>query len=463
MTWHIFAFDEIIIIIRLSFHLIIFEPMISDSCKRLFTTVICAFWLTIWVAQAQSVEAIDPSSSKPPTASQTNTWSTKDTQPVPPQTRPPTDSNAPYPWCVQQLYRISGYYSPKPNQQVTTRDTYEQEIRLNGRGTNGASGMPVFNGMVAAPKSYAFGTIIVLPGLGIGQVQDRWWAIVASDWYDRIDVWLGEWDEGIHRAKSVGLRWVIGWYCPGSVTKNVGFDYAKIPQYTNFVDVAFWSIDQNIGRSGPLVTKLQSYLRSLGYLTNDTLPWIYDQQMRELVCRFQIDQLGLSGNEDYCGVLGPQTRSMLKKMLVKKWIFSDVGLYALSNSATISSLFTQPNVRPAWNYQVEPILVTQPKPTISQNIINLQTIKTSFTKVIELWEESDSVVVLQKILAREWLFDRKVTWYFWPITQAALAQFQLKYKLIDSLKHPAAGRTGPATRALLTKKQNLLRFQSSTK
>jgi hypothetical protein len=64
---------------------------------------------------------------------------------------------------VQQLYRISGYYSPKPNQQVTTRDTYEQEIKLNGRGVNGASGIPVFNGMVAAPKSYAFGTIIVLP------------------------------------------------------------------------------------------------------------------------------------------------------------------------------------------------------------------------------------------------------------------------------------------------------------
>ena len=74
---------------------------------------------------------------------------------------------APYPGCVQQLYKISGYYSPKPVQDVYTRDTYEAEIRLNGRGTHGASGAPVFNGMVAAPKNYAFGTVIILPGLGI--------------------------------------------------------------------------------------------------------------------------------------------------------------------------------------------------------------------------------------------------------------------------------------------------------
>jgi hypothetical protein len=84
-----------------------------------------------------------------------------------------SSEQAPYPGCVQQLYRISGYYSPKPVQDIYTRDTYEAEIRLNGRGTHGASGAPVFNGMVAAPKNYAFGTVIVIPGLGIGQVKDR--------------------------------------------------------------------------------------------------------------------------------------------------------------------------------------------------------------------------------------------------------------------------------------------------
>jgi len=35
--------------------------------------------------------------------------------------------------------------------------------------------------MVAAPKSYAFGTVIVIPGLGVGEVKDRGGAIVANE------------------------------------------------------------------------------------------------------------------------------------------------------------------------------------------------------------------------------------------------------------------------------------------
>ncbi len=403
--------------------------------------------------QAQSVEAAILSN---PTSSVITTSSQPVVQAVSQTKISSWDTRAPYSGCIEQLFKVSGYYSPKPNQKVYTRDTYEQEIKLNGRWVNGASGMPVFNGMIAAPKSYTFGTIMVLPWLGIGQVQDRWWAIVASDWYDRIDLWLGEWDEGIHRAKSVGLRWVIGRYCPGPVTKNIGFDYAKIPQYTNFVDVAFWSIDQNIGRSGPLVTKAQSYLRSLWYLTNDTIPWIYDQQMRELVCRFQIDQLWLSGSEDYCGVLGPQTRGTLKKMLIKKWVVLDGSIYSLSNTKTISSLFTQSNVRPAWNYQLEATTLLVTTGSFWSVALNFNAIKASFTPSPELGDESNDIIVLQKILKEEKLFNRKITGYFWSITKAALVQFQLTHKLIDSLQHPAAWYIGPSTRSLLVQKQKKL-------
>ena len=439
--------------------------MISDLCKRVSLLLVIYYCININQVFAQNVESIDWS----------NQASTElaviSQQPVQQASQIITQDNPPYPWCVQQLYRVSGYYSPKPVQDVYTRDTYEQEIKLNGRGVHGASGMPVFNGMVAAPKSYAFGTIIVLPWLGVGQVQDRWWAIVTSDWYDRIDVRLGEWDDGIHRAKSVGLRWIVGWYCTWLVTQDVWFDYDKIPQYTNFVWVAFWSVDQNIGRGGELVTKLQSYLRSLGYLTTDTLPWIYNQQMRELVCRFQIDQLWMDGSEDYCGVLGPQTRNILKKMLIKKWVISNESIYTLLNSKTISSLFTQPNVRPAWNYQLESTLVTKPvnQPMVSQTntvtplAIDLSATKIAFDADIKFGETSTNVVVLQKILARERFFDYKITWYFWPITKAALIQFQIKYKLIDSVSHSDAWYLWLATRTLLTKRQRLLRFKSSKK
>jgi hypothetical protein len=39
----------------------------------------------------------------------------------------------------------------------------EEDKILNGNGTHGASGRAVFNGMIAAPKSYAFGTRIYVP------------------------------------------------------------------------------------------------------------------------------------------------------------------------------------------------------------------------------------------------------------------------------------------------------------
>ncbi len=54
----------------------------------------------------------------------------------------------------------TAYYSPLPNQSFYLRGSYEGDLRLNGNGTNGASGKEVFIGMLAAPKTYDFGTKI---------------------------------------------------------------------------------------------------------------------------------------------------------------------------------------------------------------------------------------------------------------------------------------------------------------
>ena len=53
---------------------------------------------------------------------------------------------------------ITAYYSPLPNQEKYVTGDFESEKRLEGNGTNGASGRPVFTGMVAASKQYPFGT-----------------------------------------------------------------------------------------------------------------------------------------------------------------------------------------------------------------------------------------------------------------------------------------------------------------
>lgn len=46
---------------------------------------------------------------------------------------------------------VTAYYSPLPNQKHYLKGNYEDEKRLNGQGIAGASGRPVFSGMLAAP------------------------------------------------------------------------------------------------------------------------------------------------------------------------------------------------------------------------------------------------------------------------------------------------------------------------
>lgn len=55
-----------------------------------------------------------------------------------------------------RTFVVTAYYSPLPDQSRYLRGSYEADIRLNGNGTHGASGRPVYVGMLAAPKHYEF-------------------------------------------------------------------------------------------------------------------------------------------------------------------------------------------------------------------------------------------------------------------------------------------------------------------
>lgn len=137
---------------------------------------------------------------------------------------------------------------------------------------------------------------------------------------------------------------------------------------------------------------------------------------------------------------------------------SDASIYALDNAPSITSLFTRPNVRPNREPpQTTPTSILPPKVSVLAEIIseptysedpalspltpvklNFNIIITKFDRTVAIGDRSNMVIVLQKVLTREKLFDHSITGYFGPITEAALAQFQLKYNLIDSLQHPAA-------------------------
>jgi hypothetical protein len=74
---------------------------------------------------------------------------------------------------IIKTFLVTAYYSPTPGQNTYARGSYDADTKLNGKGIAGSSGKEVFYGMLAAPKSYGFGTQIYLEGLGIGSVEDR--------------------------------------------------------------------------------------------------------------------------------------------------------------------------------------------------------------------------------------------------------------------------------------------------
>lgn len=124
-------------------------------------------------------------------------------------------SGSVYAESSEETYFIAtAYYSPLPGQNRYTTGTYEWDIRLNGSGIITASGKEVFEGLLAGPKNYPFGTKIYFEWYGIGEIADRGGAIVKA-WergqsYDRIDIWMGHGDEWLERALKWGKRTIKG-------------------------------------------------------------------------------------------------------------------------------------------------------------------------------------------------------------------------------------------------------------
>lgn len=136
----------------------------------------------------------------------------------------------------ETYFVITAYYSPLPDQSTYLNGSYAAEIRMNGKGTNGASGKEVFEWMLAAPSNYPFGTKIYFEWFGIGEVHDRGGAIVkASDGrhgYDRIDIWMGYGDEWLARARTWGIRTVKGKIVVPSSQNSITFGGSKLGNMT---------------------------------------------------------------------------------------------------------------------------------------------------------------------------------------------------------------------------------------
>lgn len=264
------------------------------------------------------------------------------------------EGSAPY----AKMFTISAYYSPLPCQNRYVTGSYEGDIRLNGGGKRGADGTAVYPGMIAAPKTYAFGTKMDIPGVGIVAVHDRGGAIVASNGqegvYDRLDIWMGYGDVGLKRALNWGKRRVevVVHGINDQIVEQIvlpGYspDEAKIADCSNLTDIVSeptfnpvfetpiksdqkTEVDSNSdkisalndtlskGSSGAKVAALQKELKRLNFFRIAPTGY-YGEVTEHAVFKFQQSQ-GLVGSKSNlgAGIFGIKTRDRLNEIIVAR-------------------------------------------------------------------------------------------------------------------------------------------------
>lgn len=223
----------------------------------------------------------------------------------------------------KRMLMVSAYYSPLPNQSFYMRGSYAADIRLNGRGTNGADGTPVYTGLLAAPRTYPFGTRIVIPGLGVGEVHDRGGAIKARKSYDRIDVWMGYGEEGLSRALNWGMRLVEGevYWTAHQVEPGLSFSHVnsqlpsrRLNQLKGKTLINPQTFTQPITKASPKtsIRDLQEALRLFGFYKGE-VNGVYTSDTRAAVLAFQVSE-GVIPHKNAVGAgyFGPKTQKALK-------------------------------------------------------------------------------------------------------------------------------------------------------
>ena len=323
----------------------------------------------------------------------------------------------------QNYYIVTAYYSPLPGQEYYSMWSYQAEVTLNWEWIAGASGREVFSGMLAAPQWYSFWTKIYLEWLWIGSVEDRGWAIVPAGQrgynYDRIDVWMGYWDEGLRRALYWWKRTI-----PGHITKResgTSINYYDIPAPAWTVNgfkkqtyglepenkkSSLWIFELSLEfwDTGHQVHKLQSILTELWYIASEDESWKYDQKTFDAVFSLQLDNKILVSEEDPgAGRYWPKTRSALKKAY-------DKYLGELIQAQLLQENFNK--------------LTRSSEKKASLYVESIQ--KPIF------WDISPEVRELQKSLALLWYFHQADTAIFWVKTKKAITAYQLDRKIIDS-------------------------------
>ncbi len=302
------------------------------------------------------------------------------------------DTSTPY----QQDFILTAYYSPLPDQCCYVKGSYEADKILNGNGIQGSDGTKVYAGMLAAPSSYAYGTRIALPGLGIMTVHDRGGAIQELDHADRLDVWTGFGEEGLARALAFGVKHIRGTVYPvGSAKPGEKIDLASLPapitQLKPFLvaDAGLLDMHPIAGEKGLSVNELQSYLHDVGYLNSST------------------------------GFFGPDTKNALEKFSADYGISGDGSALTLEQAAYLTAASTMKKGE-------SPVALVQKGSSVSD------------------------VRSAQRLLRFLGFYKGRTDGVYSDTVFKAILAYQQKQQLVGDETSPGAGRIGPKTRTKLT-------------
>lgn len=297
----------------------------------------------------------------------------------------------------EQHVTITAYYSPKPSQCCYVKGSFTDDAILNGNGTHGADGTPVYPGMAAAPKSYPFGTRIKLPGIGTVTVHDRGGAIIEKSDTHRIDLWVGEGEEGLARALAFGVKRVTATVYPvGSNQPKETMDLAKLPSPPE---------------------------RLMPYLTEETTLFTLSIALsdRTASAEFLQEKLKLIGYFDRTptGFFGQETQSALQKFL------KDMGSDAPSDRITeASASLLEAAVKRV--KAVEPI-----------------------TDVTSAGSSSACIASAQRLLRFLGFYKGRTNGEYDDKVKAAVLAFQKSQGIVTSDNAAGAGRIGPQTKRAL--------------
>lgn len=415
--------------------------------------------------------------------------------------------------AYQQMFTISAYYSPLPGQERYVTGSYEGDIRLNGSGVNSADGTPVYPGMIAAPSTYAFGTKMNIPGVGIVAVHDRGGAIVHAgergQFYDRLDIWMGYGDQGLSRALNWGKRnvEVTVYGIDPNMKENVylaGFTEAEKFIRNIVSEQKIFKDDLWFGESGDKVKELQGYLTDLGYYKGKQ-DGFYGDSVYKAVMQFQLDAGIIDDEAEFgAGYFGVRTRREIEAAILKKKKNKlpnynlgkdDEGkevkklqeaLNELGYDVEINGVYDEKTVEAVFEFQKENEIVNndgdlgagyfgpQTFAVLSDRMIALseaehETVQTEiivqadydpFELTLQKGDKGDDVIALQEELKKLNLLRIEPTGYYGDVTENAVYKFQQRKGIIETKQDEGAGVFGPSTRNALN---GILGYRANTK